>query len=105
VILAHVCICCGEIILEIQSFRLNVTWQQKSSEEIVKCLQKDEMFCFRVENKRLFYLVEIQYCYALILSERMNREIEEKKVIQSRKIQRGKGYYGQCIHPGSFNKE
>jgi hypothetical protein len=25
-------------------------------------------------------------------------------VIQSRRIQRGKGYYGQCIHPGSFNK-
>jgi hypothetical protein len=54
VIFAHVCICCGEIIVEIQSFKLNGGWQQKSSKEIVKCLQKDEMFCFRVENERLF---------------------------------------------------
>jgi hypothetical protein len=38
--------------------------------------------------KDYFYLVKIQYCYASILSERMNREIEEKEMIQSRRIQR-----------------
>jgi hypothetical protein len=48
-------------------------------------------------QKDYFYLVKIKYCYASILSERMNREIEEKEMIQSRRIQRGKGYYGQYI--------
>jgi hypothetical protein len=67
--------------------------------------KKMKCVAFVLKMKDYFYLVEIQYCYASILSERMNREIEEKEVIQSRRIQRGKGYYEQCIHPGAFKIE
>jgi hypothetical protein len=35
----------------------------------------------------------------------MKREIEEKGAGQSGRIQKAKGYYGHCVHPGPFSKE
>ncbi|KAH0813723.1 hypothetical protein GEV33_009066 [Tenebrio molitor] len=55
----------------------------------------------RAENYRGIILLITGY--ASVLNERMKREIEEKGVVPD--SQKGKGYYGQCVHPGSFNKE
>jgi hypothetical protein len=46
---------------------------------LLSVCKKMKCFAFVLKIKDYFYLVEIQYCYASILSERMNREIEEKE--------------------------
>jgi hypothetical protein len=41
-----------------------------------------------------------------VLSERIQRDRGKGSgAVQSGRIQKGKGYYGQCVHPGPCNKE
>jgi hypothetical protein len=62
----------------------------------------------RAENYRGITLLNTGYkLYVSVLSEKMKREIDEKGVVPDSQtgFRKGRGYYGQCVHPGSSGKK
>jgi hypothetical protein len=64
----------------------------------------------RAENYRGITLLNTWFkLYASVLSERMKREIEDRGkrsgTEQPSRVQKRKGHYGQCVHPGPFSKK